>query len=156
MAPLVVKGKVLVGNSGGEFGVRGWVKALDAKDGHLVWTAYGTGPDRDVLIGPDFKPFYATDKGKDLGVTSWPPDAWQIGGGTMWGWISYDPDLNLIYHGTGNPGPWNPGPSARRQQMDGRASSPATRTPAPRAGSTNGARTTCTTMTASTSRSCST
>ena len=82
MAPLVVKDKVLVGNSGGEFGVRGWVKALDAKDGHLVWTAYGTGPDRDVLIGPDFKPFYATDKGTDLGVTSWPPDAWQIGGGT--------------------------------------------------------------------------
>ena len=108
MAPLVVKGKVLVGNSGGEFGVRGWVKALDAKDGHLVWTAYGTGPDRDVLIGPDFKPYYATDKGTDLGVTSWPPDAWQIGGGNMWGWISYDPELNLIYHGTGNPGPWNP------------------------------------------------
>ena len=108
MAPLVVKDKVLVGNSGGEFGVRGWVKALDAKDGHLVWTAYGTGPDRDVLIGPDFKPFYDTDKGTDLGVTSWPPDAWQIGGGTMWGWISYDPELNLIFHGTGNPGPWNP------------------------------------------------
>src|SRR4051794_13778583 len=108
MAPLVVKGKVLVGNSGGEFGVRGWVKALDAKDGHIVWTAYATGPDREVLIGPDFKPFYATDQGTDLGVTSWPPDAWQIGGGNMWGWISYDPDLNLIYHGTGNPSPWNP------------------------------------------------
>ena len=120
MAPLVVKDKVLVGNSGGEFGVRGWVKALDAKDGHLVWTAYGTGPDRDVLIGPDFKPFYATDKGTDLGVTSWPPDAWQIGGGTMWGWISYDPELNLIFHGTGNPGPLESRSPARRQQVDGR------------------------------------
>jgi len=108
MAPLVVKGKVLVGNSGGEFGVRGWVKALDAHDGHVVWTAYSTGPDRDVLIGADFKPFYPTDQGTDLGVTSWPPDAWQIGGGNMWGWISYDPELNLIFHGTGNPGPWNP------------------------------------------------
>jgi lanthanide-dependent methanol dehydrogenase len=108
MAPLVVKDKVLVGNSGGEFGVRGWVKALDAKDGHVVWTAYATGPDRDVLIGPDFKPFYPTDQGTDLGVTSWPPDAWQVGGGNMWGWISYDPELNLIFHGTGNPGPWNP------------------------------------------------
>jgi PQQ-dependent dehydrogenase (methanol/ethanol family) len=108
MAPLVVKDKVLVGNSGGEMGVRGWVKALDAEDGHLVWTAYGTGPDKEVLIGPDFKPFYASDKGTDLGVTSWPPDAWRIGGATMWGWISYDPELNLIYHGTGNPGPWNP------------------------------------------------
>ncbi|HWK65054.1 MAG TPA: methanol/ethanol family PQQ-dependent dehydrogenase [Rhizobiaceae bacterium] len=108
MAPLVVKGKVLVGNSGGELGVRGWVKALDAADGHVVWTAYGTGPDSDVLIGPDFKPFYPQDRGKDLGVTTWPPDAWKIGGGNMWGWISYDPELNLIYHGTGNPGPWNP------------------------------------------------
>ncbi|WP_352734666.1 methanol/ethanol family PQQ-dependent dehydrogenase [Mesorhizobium sp. M0276] len=108
MAPLVVKGKVLVGNSGGEMGVRGWVKALDAADGHVVWTAYSTGPDKDVLIGPDFKPHYDTDKGKDLGVTTWPPEAWKIGGGNMWGWISYDPDLNLFFHGTGNPGPWNP------------------------------------------------
>ncbi|RWB10244.1 MAG: PQQ-dependent dehydrogenase, methanol/ethanol family [Mesorhizobium sp.] len=108
MAPLVVKGKVLVGNSGGEMGVRGWVKALDAGDGHVVWTAYGTGPDKDVLIGPDFKPHYDMDKGTDLGVTTWPPEAWKIGGGNMWGWISYDPDLNLIFHGTGNPGPWNP------------------------------------------------
>nr|WP_245473081.1 methanol/ethanol family PQQ-dependent dehydrogenase [Mesorhizobium sp. M7A.F.Ca.CA.002.05.1.1] len=108
MAPLVVKGKVLVGNSGGEMGVRGWVKALDAGDGHIVWTAYGTGPDKDVLIGPDFKPHYDMDKGTDLGVTTWPPEAWKIGGGNMWGWISYDPDLNLIFHGTGNPGPWNP------------------------------------------------
>ncbi|WP_353014384.1 methanol/ethanol family PQQ-dependent dehydrogenase [Mesorhizobium sp. M0854] len=108
MAPLVVKGKVLVGNSGGEMGVRGWIKALDAGDGHVVWTAYNTGPDAEVLIGPDFKPHYDMDKGKDLGVTSWPPDAWKIGGGNVWGWISYDPDLNLIFHGTGNPGPWNP------------------------------------------------
>ncbi|WP_348632226.1 PQQ-dependent dehydrogenase, methanol/ethanol family, partial [Mesorhizobium sp. M1A.F.Ca.ET.072.01.1.1] len=108
MAPLVVKGKVLVGNSGGEMGVRGWVKALDAGDGHVVWTAYSTGPDKEVLIGPDFKPHYDMDKGKDLGVTTWPPEAWKIGGGNMWGWISYDPDLNLIFHGTGNPGPWNP------------------------------------------------
>ncbi|MER9349059.1 methanol/ethanol family PQQ-dependent dehydrogenase [Mesorhizobium sp. M0614] len=108
MAPLVVKGKVLVGNSGGEMGVRGWVKALDAGNGHVVWTAYGTGPDKDVLIGPDFKPHYDMDKGTDLGVTTWPPEAWKIGGGNMWGWISYDPDLNLIFHGTGNPGPWNP------------------------------------------------
>ncbi|MBZ9887294.1 methanol/ethanol family PQQ-dependent dehydrogenase [Mesorhizobium sp. BR1-1-3] len=108
MAPLVVKGKVLVGNSGGEMGVRGWVKALDAGDGHVVWTAYGTGPDKDVLIGPDFKPHYDMDRGTDLGVTTWPPEAWKIGGGNMWGWISYDPDLNLIFHGTGNPGPWNP------------------------------------------------
>ncbi|MEA2600317.1 MAG: lanthanide-dependent methanol dehydrogenase [Acidobacteriota bacterium] len=108
MAPLVVKGKVLVGNSGGEFGVRGWLTALDAGSGQIAWRAYNTGPDKDVLIGPDFKPFYPQDRGKDLGVSTWPPGAWKIGGGTMWGWISYDPDLNLIYHGTANPGPWNP------------------------------------------------
>ncbi|HKS09024.1 MAG TPA: methanol/ethanol family PQQ-dependent dehydrogenase [Pyrinomonadaceae bacterium] len=108
MAPLVVKGKVLVGNSGGEFGVRGWLTALNASDGTVAWRAYHTGPDADVLIGPNFKPFYSQDRGKDLGATSWPTDAWKIGGGTMWGWISYDPELNLIFYGTGNPGPWNP------------------------------------------------
>jgi PQQ-dependent dehydrogenase (methanol/ethanol family) len=108
MAPLVVKGKVLVGNSGGEMGVRGWLKALDAGSGHVVWTAYHTGPDADLLIGPNFKPFYTRDRGKDLGVKSWPPDAWKIGGGTTWGWISYDPALDLIFYGTANPGPWNP------------------------------------------------
>ena len=58
MAPLVVKDKVLVGNSGGEFGVRGWLTALDAASGRMVWRAYSTGPDKDVLIGPEFKPFY--------------------------------------------------------------------------------------------------
>lgn len=107
MAPLIAKNKVLVGVSGGEMGVRGWVKALDLNDGKVVWTAYGTGPDKDVLIGPRFKPFYSQYKGQDLGVKSWPPDAWKVGGGGMWGWISYDPDLNLIYSGNSNPGPWN-------------------------------------------------
>jgi PQQ-dependent dehydrogenase (methanol/ethanol family) len=108
MAPLVVKGKVLVGDSGGEMGVRGWLKALDASSGRVLWTAYHTGPDSDVLIGPAFKPHYAQDQGKDLGVSSWPPDMWKIGGGTMWGWISYDAEQDLIFYGSGNPGPWNP------------------------------------------------
>ena len=108
MAPFVAAGKVLVGNSGGEYGVRGWVIALDAATGNESWRAYSTGPDTDVLIGPRFAPFYDSDRGKDLGLRSWPPEAWKIGGGTMWGWISYDPDLQLIYHGTANPGPWNP------------------------------------------------
>jgi PQQ-dependent dehydrogenase (methanol/ethanol family) len=108
MAPLVVKDKVLVGNAGGEFGVRGWLKALDANSGKVVWTAWSTGPDTDVLIGPEFKPFYDKDKGKDLGVTTWPPNRWQIGGGTVWGWVTYDPESNLIFYGTGNPGVWNP------------------------------------------------
>ena len=108
MAPVVVKGKALFGNAGGEFGVRGWIAALDAATGKVAWKAYNTGPDADVLIGPRFKPYYASDRGKDLGVSTWPPQAWKIGGGTVWGWISYDPQLNLIYYGTGNPGPWNP------------------------------------------------
>jgi len=107
MAPLVVKDKVLIGNSGGEYGVRGWIVALDAATGKQVWKAYSTGPDSDVLIGIEFKPYYDSDRGKDLGVSTWPPNAWEQGGGTVWGWISYDPDSNLIYYGTANPGPWN-------------------------------------------------
>jgi PQQ-dependent dehydrogenase (methanol/ethanol family) len=108
MSPLVARGKVYVGNSGGEMGVRGWIKALDASTGRLLWTAYSTGPDPDVKIGPRFRPFYPSERGKDLGVQTWPPGQWKIGGGNVWGWISYDPELNLIYHGTGNPGVWNP------------------------------------------------
>jgi lanthanide-dependent methanol dehydrogenase len=108
MAPIVVKGKVLVGNSGGEFGVRGWITALNAGDGSIAWKAFSTGPDSEVLIGEDFAPFYESDRGQDLGVTTWPSEQWRLGGGNVWGWISYDPELNLIYHGTGNPGTWNP------------------------------------------------
>jgi PQQ-dependent dehydrogenase (methanol/ethanol family) len=107
MAPLVVKNKVLVGNSGGEMGVRGWLTALDSKTGSIAWRAYSTGPDKEVLIGPRFTPFYGGDRGGDLGIHTWPPDAWRQGGGTVWGWISYDPQLNLVYYGTSNPGPWN-------------------------------------------------
>ena len=108
MAALVVKDKVLVGSSGGELGVRGWLAALDLKTGKEVWRAYSTGPDKDALIGSDFKPFYKKDQGKDLGAKSWPGDQWKLGGANPWGWISYDPELNLIYYGTGNPGVWNP------------------------------------------------
>jgi PQQ-dependent dehydrogenase (methanol/ethanol family) len=107
MAPLIVRGKVLVGNSGGEMGVRGWLTALDAKTGMIAWRAYSTGPDKDVLIGSRFKPFYAGERGGDLGIHTWPGDGWTHGGGTVWGWISYDPLLNLVYYGTSNPGPWN-------------------------------------------------
>jgi len=108
MAPIVAKGKVLVGNSGGEFGVRGWLAGLDADTGKIAWRAYATGPDKDVLIGPNFKPFYQKDRGTDLGVKTWPSEAWKIGGAAAWSWISYDPDLDLFYYGTSNPGPWNP------------------------------------------------
>jgi PQQ-dependent dehydrogenase (methanol/ethanol family) len=108
MAPLVAENRVLVGNSGGEFGVRGWLTALDAGTGRVVWRAWSTGPDRDVLIGPGFRPFYPQDRGRDLGVSSWQPEGWRLGGGSVWGWISYDPSTRMIFYGTGNPGPWNP------------------------------------------------
>jgi PQQ-dependent dehydrogenase (methanol/ethanol family) len=108
MAPLVVKGKVIVGNSGGEMGIRGRVTALDVATGAIAWRAFHTGSDADVLIGPNFKPFYASDRGADLGVSSWPAGMWKTGGAPAWGWISYDPDLDLIFYGTGNPAPWNP------------------------------------------------
>jgi alcohol dehydrogenase (cytochrome c) len=107
-APLIVKDKVIVGNSGGELGVRGYVAALDLKTGKELWRAYNTGPDTDVKIGPAFHAFYAKDQGADLGVKSWPPDQWKLGGATVWGWMSYDPESNLFFYGTGNPGVWNP------------------------------------------------
>jgi PQQ-dependent dehydrogenase (methanol/ethanol family) len=106
-APLVVKDKVIIGNSGGELGVRGYVAALDVKSGKEVWRAYNTGPDADVKIGPSFKPFYEKDRGTDLGVSSWPSEQWKLGGSTVWGWFSYDPETNLFFYGTGNPGVWN-------------------------------------------------
>jgi PQQ-dependent dehydrogenase (methanol/ethanol family) len=107
-APLAVKDKVIVGNSGGELGVRGYVVALDAKTGKELWRAYNTGPDTEVKIGASFKPFYEKDRGKDLGVSTWPPDQWKLGGSTVWGWLTYDPETNLFFYGTGNPGVWNP------------------------------------------------
>ncbi|HUQ81215.1 MAG TPA: PQQ-dependent dehydrogenase, methanol/ethanol family, partial [Gemmatimonadaceae bacterium] len=109
MAPIVVKGKVLVGSSGGEMGVRGWLAAIDANTGKEVWRGYNTGSDRDIKVGPRFKAFYPQDNGKDLGLTSWPGETWKQGGAAVWGWLSYDPELNLVYYGTSNPGPWNEG-----------------------------------------------
>ncbi|MFL5607338.1 MAG: PQQ-dependent dehydrogenase, methanol/ethanol family [Gemmatimonadaceae bacterium] len=108
MAPLVVKGKVIVGSSGGEMGVRGWIAAVDEMSGKEIWRAYNVGPDADIKVGARFKPFYGTgDKSPNQGATSWPSSTWQQGGATVWGWLSYDPELNLVYHGTSNPGPWN-------------------------------------------------
>ncbi len=107
-APLVVGNVVIVGVSGGEYGVRGHVTAYDARDGHRLWRAYSTGSDQDVKIAGTPNPNYESMRGKDLGLTTWQGDEWQRGGGTTWGWYSYDPELNLFYYGTGNPGTWNP------------------------------------------------
>ncbi len=107
-APMVVKDKVIVGISGGEFGVRGHITAYNLQDGSLVWRGYSMGPDSDTLIEPGV----TTDMGKPVGAASgldtWEGDQWKIGGGTTWGWYSYDPDLNLMYYGSGNPSTWNP------------------------------------------------
>ncbi|MBH0237876.1 methanol/ethanol family PQQ-dependent dehydrogenase [Methylobrevis albus] len=107
IAPYVVKDLVLVGSSGAELGVRGYVTAYDATTGEQKWRAYATGPDDEILLADDFNinnPHYGQ---KNLGLDTWEGDAWKIGGGTNWGWYAYDPDENLFYYGSGNPAPWN-------------------------------------------------
>jgi len=118
--PVVIKDKVFVGISGGEFGVRGHLTAYDIKDGKMAWRAYSNGPDADVKIDPQKTLMLGKPIGdKDLGVTTWPGDEWKIGGGTTWGWYTYDPQLNLIYYGTGNPGTWNPTQRAKDGKREG-------------------------------------
>ncbi|GHG13114.1 MULTISPECIES: methanol/ethanol family PQQ-dependent dehydrogenase [Paracoccus] len=105
---LPVKDKVIVGVSGGEYGVRGRVTAYSLADGSEVWKAYSTGPDAEMLVDPENTTHLGKPIGADSSLNSWEGDQWKIGGGTTWGWYSYDPDLNLIYYGTGNPSTWNP------------------------------------------------
>src|SRR6476661_1589768 len=107
-APHVFKDKVIVGISGGEFGVRGSVTAYNMKDGKLVWRGYSMGPDSDTLIDPVKTTHLGKPVGKDSGIDTWQGEQWKIGGGPTWGWYSYDPELNLMYYGSGNPSTWNP------------------------------------------------
>ncbi len=106
-APQVVKDKVLVGVSGGEFGVQGFMAAYDIKDGKLAWKAYSEGPDSELLFDSHTTSL-GKPVGKDSSLKTWQGDQWKIGGGATWGWISYDPQLNLVYYGSGNPSTWNP------------------------------------------------
>jgi lanthanide-dependent methanol dehydrogenase len=106
-APLVVKDKVLVGTSGGEFGVQCSVAAYDINSGKLVWRGYSEGPDDQMLVD-DKTTALGKPIGKDSSLKTWQGDQWKIGGGCTWGWISYDPQLNLVYYGSGNPSTWNP------------------------------------------------
>ena len=111
-APHVFKDKVITGISGGEWGVRGFINAYDINTGKQVWKAYSVGPDAEMLIDPD-KTMTWTDGsmqpvGKDSSLKTWRGDQWRTGGGTTWGWYSYDKALNLLYYGTGNPSTWNP------------------------------------------------
>ncbi|KJZ17547.1 lanthanide-dependent methanol dehydrogenase XoxF5 [Loktanella sp. S4079] len=105
---LPVGDKVIVGISGGEFGVRGSVTAYNIADGGLAWRAYSMGPDSDILVDPETTTHLGVPVGADSGLNTWEGDQWKIGGGTTWGWYSYDPEENLVYYGTGNPSTWNP------------------------------------------------
>jgi lanthanide-dependent methanol dehydrogenase len=107
-SPMIFKDKVITGVSGGEFGVRGSVTAYNIKDGKRVWRSYSMGPDSDTLMDPAKTMHLGKPVGKDSGLSTWQGDQWKIGGGTTWGWYSYDPELNLMYYGTGNPSTWNP------------------------------------------------
>ncbi|MEL7470311.1 MAG: methanol/ethanol family PQQ-dependent dehydrogenase [Pseudomonadota bacterium] len=104
---LPVKDKVIVGISGGEFGVQSHVTAYDMQTGEQVWRAYSMGPDEQLLVDENTthlgKPI-----GKDSSLKTWEGDQWKIGGGATWGWYSYDAEADLFYYGTGNPSTWNP------------------------------------------------
>ena len=109
-APLVVHDKVLVGIAGGEYGVRGYITAYELNTGKQLWRAYNVGPDQDILVDPQKTIDGATGQpvGENSSLKTWRGEEWKLGGGTTWGWYSYDPQLNLIYYGSGNPGTWNP------------------------------------------------
>lgn len=98
-APRVVKGKVIIGNGGAEFGVRGYITAYDALTGEQVWRFY-------TVPGDPSKPFES--KALEMAAETWSGEWWKYGGGgTAWDAIVFDPELNLLYVGTGNGSPWN-------------------------------------------------
>jgi len=105
---VVVKDKVLVGVSGGEFGVQGRLTAYSLKDGTPAWKAFSVGPDDQILFDPAKTTVLGKPVGANSSLSTWQGDQWKIGGGATWGWISYDPKLNLVYYGSGNPSTWNP------------------------------------------------
>ena len=108
MAPMVVKDKVIVGISGGEFGVQGRLTAYNLKDGSRAWNAFSVGPDDQILFDPQKTTSLGKPVGANSSLQSWQGDQWKTGGGSTWGWFSYDPTLNLVYYGSGNPSTWNP------------------------------------------------
>lgn len=107
VAPFVAKDLVIVGSSGAELGVRGYATAYNLKDGKQVWRVYATGPDADIKLAKDFNSANPQYGQFGLGLKTWEGDAWKIGGGTNWGWYAFDPDLDMLYYGSGNPAPWN-------------------------------------------------
>ena len=118
MAPYVVKDRVIVGASGGEFGIRGWITALDLKTGEVVVDRRTTSaPTPTCSRKPGtFKPFY--DKGAELGASTWPTNLWKTGGAPVWGWMSYDPDARSRVLRRRQSRPLQPRAAPRRQQVD--------------------------------------
>ncbi len=116
-APMVVGNVVLVGVSGAEFGVRCFMTAYDENTGKRVWRAYSMGPDDEILVDPAKTMMLGKPVGKDSSLKTWNGDQWKLGGGSIWGYMSWDPKLNLFYYGTGNPSTWNP---AQRAGPDGK------------------------------------
>ena len=116
-APVVIKDKVIVGISGAEFGVQGYVTAYNIADGKRVWRGYSIGPDDQILFDPEKTTTLGKPVGKNSSLNTWNGDQWKIGGGSTWGWFSWDPKLNLLYYGTGNPSTWNP---VQRAGADGK------------------------------------
>jgi lanthanide-dependent methanol dehydrogenase len=114
---LPVKDKVIVGISGAEFGVQCHVTAYDMNTGKQVWRAYSVGPDDQILFDAEKTMSLGKPVGKDSSLKTWTGEQWKIGGGSTWGWYSYDPALNLFYYGSGNPSTWNP---AQRAGPDGK------------------------------------
>lgn len=107
-APLVAGNLVIVGMSGAARGVRGYLTAYDASNGRLVWRAWSTGPDTDLLLDGPANLAYPSHQGRDLGRSTWSGESWRYGGGTPSGWLSFDAALGLVYYGTDEPGPPNP------------------------------------------------
>ena len=105
---LPVNGKIIVGISGGEFGVQCHVTAYDENTGKRVWRAFSEGPDDQIMVDPEKTTQFGKPIGKDSSLKTWEGDQWKTGGGCTWGWYSYDPKLNLFYYGSGNPSTWNP------------------------------------------------
>jgi PQQ-dependent dehydrogenase (methanol/ethanol family) len=116
-APVVIKDKVVVGISGAEFGIQGSITAYDMNSGKRVWRGYSVGPDDQILFDPEKTMSLGKPVGKDSSLKTWNGEQWKIGGGSVWGWFSYDPDLDLFYYGTANPSTWNP---AQRAGPDGK------------------------------------
>ena len=105
---IVIGDLFIIGNEGGEWGVRGKVSAFDINDGQTQWVMYNMGPNNEVGIGPRFQPFYADDQVPNPALDTWFGDSWRRGGGTVWGYFTYDVDTNVFHYSTGNCGPWNP------------------------------------------------